>query len=109
MEIIRMIEKVLNIRTFYHKVLAANIANAETPHYKEKYIDFKEALREKINNERDIKVRERIENAKPDGNTVDMERQIAEVTENSLLFNALVQSLTKKFSLMRYIINDGRR
>jgi len=109
MEILGLIEKVLNIRTFYHKVLATNIANAETPHYREKYIDFREALKGKLDSERDIQVRERIEGAKPDGNTVDMERQIAEMTENSLLFNALVQSLSKKFSLMRYIINEGRR
>jgi flagellar basal body rod protein FlgB len=30
------------------------------------------------------------------------------LTENSLYYDGLVQALTKKFSLMRYIINGGR-
>lgn len=109
MEIIDLVERVLNVRAFYHKIISGNIANAETPNYKEKYIDFNEMLKRGIEAGKKPEVRERIDGEKPDGNTVDMERQVSELTENSLYFHALISTLTKKFSLMRYVISEGRR
>lgn len=35
---------VLNLRTYRQELLASNIANADTPHYKARDIDFKAAL-----------------------------------------------------------------
>jgi flagellar basal body rod protein FlgB len=43
-----------------------------------------------------------------DENTVNMETQVMKLTENSMYYDALVQALSKKFSLMRYIINGGK-
>lgn len=103
-----LIEKALNVRSLYHRLIAGNIANSETPNYKERYIDFKEALRI-AERGGEMKVRERVQGERPDGNTVDMERQVSELTQNSLHFYALLSSLTKKFSLIRYVINEGRR
>ena len=39
MSVISLIERALTIRSAYHKVLAGNIANADTPNYKEKEIE----------------------------------------------------------------------
>jgi flagellar basal-body rod protein FlgB len=108
MEIIELMERVLNLRALYHRVIAGNIANVETPNYKERYVDFKEALRG-IERDGRPQIKERLEGGRPDGNTVQMERQVSELTENSLHFYALLSSLTKKFSLMRYVIGEGRR
>jgi len=44
-----------------------------------------------------------------DGNTVSLEVQIFKMNENSMMYSALVQVLNKKFSLMRYLVNEGRR
>ncbi len=44
-----------------------------------------------------------------DGNTVGMEDQIVKMTENTLMFNSLVQMINKKFSMIRYAINEGRK
>jgi flagellar basal-body rod protein FlgB len=113
LEIIGLLEKALDIRAFYHRILASNIANVETPGYKEKDIDFKKELdsltREPANIEVNVKDTTEGGIAAIDGNTVSMEDQIVKMTENTLMFNSLVQMINKKFSMIRYAINEGRR
>jgi flagellar basal-body rod protein FlgB len=112
MAVFDLVEKALDIRAFYHKIIAGNIANAETPNYKEKDIDFSKELEKRVGVAGDIEVKERADyDGIPglDGNTVDVERQVVKMSENSMLYNALVQVVVKKFSLMRYAINEGKR
>jgi flagellar basal-body rod protein FlgB len=112
MEIVGLLERALNIRAVYQRVLASNIANVETPGYKEKDIDFKAALARSMKGTEDIEIKEKdsVEGVVGlDGNTVNMENQIVKLTENTLMFNALVQSISKRFSRMLYAINEGRR
>jgi flagellar basal-body rod protein FlgB len=112
MTTMNLIEKALNIRAFYHRVIAGNMANVDTPGYKEKDIDFKAELGRKMGGTGSIEVRERAECdgiGTIDGNTVNMENQMVKLTENQLMFHSLVQVATKKFSLMKYLISEGRR
>jgi flagellar basal-body rod protein FlgB len=110
---IGLLEKALDIRAYYHRILASNIANVETPGYKEKDIDFRKELDSSMKGTENIEVKtkETIEGgmASADGNTVSMEDQIVKMTENTLMFNSLVQMLNKKFSMIRYAINEGRK
>jgi len=109
---IDLLEKALNIRAFYQKVLASNIANVETPGYKEKRMDFQaEIERSGAGTSSSIKVTE----AEPpegansvDGNSVNIEDQLVKSTENQMMFTASVQLIDKKFSMMKYAINEGR-
>ena len=112
MDVIKLIEKVLDVRTVNHRIIAGNIANAETPQYKEKEIDFKQALNSRMTGMQNIDVQEKTESngmGSLDGNTVSLEVQIFKMNENSMMYSALVQVLNKKFSLMRYLVNEGRR
>ena len=113
MEITGLLERALNIRGFYHKVLASNIANVETPGYKEKDIDFVAELDRSVKSgSPDIQVRAKSDPGGIDGidgNSVNMEDQIVKLSENTMMFNAFVQLINKKLSMMRYVINDGRR
>lgn len=117
MEMVNLIEKALNIRTYYHKVISGNIANVETPGYKEKDLDFGSELQRQISSGEkalksgDIEVRESPVNdgfASIDGNTVNMENQIVKLTENQLMFHTLVQVAAKRFSLIKFLISEGR-
>ncbi|HVN98191.1 MAG TPA: flagellar basal body rod protein FlgB [Syntrophorhabdaceae bacterium] len=117
MDMINLIEKALNIRTYYHRVISGNIANAETPAYKEKDIDFKKELARRIDSDQasfansDFEVTENQENdglSSIDGNTVNLENQMVKLTENQLMFHSLVQVAAKQFSIMRYIIREGK-
>ncbi len=113
MEISALLEKALNIRGLYHKVIASNIANIETPGYKEKDIDFSAELERSMRGSTgNVEIREKRDPGGIDGidgNSVNMEDQIVKLTENTMMFNAFVQLINKKFSLMRYVINEGRR
>ncbi len=114
MGMIDLIEKALDIRAFYQRVLATNIANVETPGYKEKEVDFKSELGRLTGGgmEEGVRVSERTEgegSASVDENTVTIEGQIVKMTENTLMFNSLVQLINKKFSMIRYAINEGRK
>lgn len=42
---IKILEKVMDICTYRQKILASNIANADTPNYKAKDINFQEELK----------------------------------------------------------------
>lgn len=112
MEVTHLLERALNIRAQYHKVLSGNIANVETPNYKEKDIDFRTEIQRSMAGPNTVEIRESTEGdviGSIDGNTVNMENQIVKMTENHMLFTSLVQVLSKKFSMMRYVINEGRR
>ena len=112
MGVIDLIEKALDIRVFYQKILASNIANAETPGYKEKDLDFKKELEKAASGPAQFEVTEKEPSdgiAAIDGNTVGMEDQVVKMTENTLMFNSLVQMINKKFTMIRYAINEGRK
>ena len=113
MPLLDIIGKALSVRSAYHKVIAGNIANADTPGFKEKYIDFKKQLEKQITfSSGSVEIEETAKEpfgfASLDENTVNMENQVMKLTENSMYYDALVQAVSKKFSLMRYIISGGK-
>ncbi len=112
MEVTNLLERALNIRAQYHKILSGNIANVETPNYKEKDIDFQAEIQRNIGSPNNVEIRESNDGdviGSIDGNTVNMENQVVKMTENHMLFTSLVQVISKKFSMMRYVISEGRR
>jgi flagellar basal-body rod protein FlgB len=112
MDVLSYAEKALNVRVFNHKVLAGNIAHVETPNYKEKEVDFKQALEGQIAGVKNIEIQEKTESdgvGSVDGNTVNMEVQMVKMNENSMMYNALIQAISRRFSLMRYLITEGKR
>jgi flagellar basal-body rod protein FlgB len=121
----------LNFRQMRQELITSNIANAETPGYKAKRIDFEEALARAINIDKlqNLNVTERehfnvggggFNNLQPeiyqdpngviseDGNTVDRANEMALMTENKILYDAMVQLLNKKMGLKKYIVNSDR-
>lgn len=110
-------EKALHVRQQRTEVLSANIANADTPGYKAKEIDFRSALqnaksqsigiekthRGHINGSRQMSQYEQYrvsEQPSLDNNTVDMQQEKAAVADNSVRYQATVSFLSRKFSGM---------
>jgi flagellar basal-body rod protein FlgB len=111
MESGNVVEKALGIRAFYHKLIAGNISNVDTPGYREKDIDFKAELQRKLESPADVRVSERSDGDglnTIDGNTVNIEKQMVKLTENTLMYNTLVQIINKNFTILRYAVRDGR-
>lgn len=119
----------LNFRKMRQEIIASNIANAETPGYKAKRLDFEDALQRAldIDKQQSLQVSDDRQynvggggfaNLEPtvyedddgvtstDGNTVDREKEMAMMAENKILFDASVQLLNKKLGLMKYAVQS---
>jgi flagellar basal-body rod protein FlgB len=121
-----------NFRQLRQNITSANIANAETPGYVAKKVDFEEALSRAIAVEdlgpaqgndpahfpmgRGPLSRVRADvydnpdvNTNPDGNTVDLEREMSTLAENSIMYKAAVQLINKKLAALKYAATEGGR
>ncbi len=119
----------LNFRQLRQDLISSNIANAETPGYKAKKIDFEEALARAIDldNQQTLRADDTrhynvggggFDNLEPeiyedpngivseDGNTVDREAELANMAENKILYDASVALLNKKLGLLKYSIES---
>lgn len=114
----------LNLRTQRHQVLASNIANADTPNYKARDFSFETAMQNAMSGRSDVgrvdmartsaghiarsgaggsadfKYRSETQSA-VDGNTVDMDVERAQITENAMQYQILTQLITNKFQGIR--------
>lgn len=122
----------LNFRQLRHGVTSSNIANAETPGYKAKVVEFEDALSRAIDLEGASTMTTSspehyalgpgaISNARAgvydnpdvnvtnDQNTVDMEKEMASLQENSILYKAALQLINKKLGALRYAVTEGGR
>jgi flagellar basal-body rod protein FlgB len=122
----------LKYRQLRQELIASNIANAETPGYKAKKIDFEDALARALDTDehRQMKTTDAkhfdvgnggFNNLQPeitestdgivsqDGNTVDRDKELAEMAENKIMYDASVQLLNKKLGLLKYAIGSDNR
>lgn len=119
-----VLSKALDLRTQRHQVLASNIANADTPNFKARDIDFKSAMQNALAGRADsgalsmavtstahqrgngmsgsgtLQYRTETQSA-VDGNTVDMDVERAQITDNALQYQILTQLISNKFQGLR--------
>ena len=107
-------ENTLQLRASRAEVLANNLANSDTPHFKARDFDFNSVLegeskrslamnvtneshqRGNVNTETELQFRNPYQPA-IDGNTVDSQMEQSFYTENALRYNASFQFLTGRF------------
>jgi flagellar basal-body rod protein FlgB len=95
-------------------VLASNIANVDTPNYKARDVSFGEVLGTELGlKTTDPKhlpgstsagsVELRTDDTQPwaDGNNVELDQEVAKMTENAMFFQAGVTLLTKKVQMFK--------
>ncbi|NOT79619.1 MAG: flagellar basal body rod protein FlgB [Bacteriovoracaceae bacterium] len=121
----------LKFRQLRQELHASNIANAETPGYKTKKLDFEEALARALDVDDQLKMRTSDSKhfnvggggfnnlepdiyedsngiVSPDGNNVDRDQEMAEMAENKIMYDATVQLINKKLGLLKYAIGSGQ-
>lgn len=97
-----------------HRVLAENVANAETPGYRARDLDFGAALAEAFDGRSGAPagtpeaVVDPKAPVKLDGNSVDVDSEMARLSQNALKIVALSQIIARKYAGLRSIITDGR-
>jgi len=122
---IDLIKKALNYSWKRNEIISNNIANADTPNYKAKDLDFKSFFDEQLNNNlklnttdtRHIQSISESENivinketiTRLDQNTVDIEKEMSNLVKNSLYFEGLVAQLNREINKLKTVINEGGR
>ncbi len=128
----RALGAAVNFRQIRNNVIASNIANAETPGYQAKKVDFEEALARAL----DLEGLGNLEGLEPghfpvgrgalsrvkadiyenpdvqvsnDGNTVDLHREMSALAENSIMYKAAIQLINKKMAALKYAATEGGR
>jgi flagellar basal-body rod protein FlgB len=98
------------------QVIAANLANIDTPGYRAKDVGFSETLSEVAQKdggtERTMEWSEEVvvaddEAPDQDGNTVSLEGQMAKMSANMVRYKTLSEMLNRRIGIMRYAANDG--
>lgn len=114
---VTLLGKVLDAAALRHKVIANNLANANTPGYQRRVVSFGDHLAEAL---RSGDVR-RLEAAgaqvvksgdaprRPDGNNVSAERELADLMKNSLIYNACTRVLSTRLAAYRAAISGDSR
>lgn len=121
----------LKFRQLRLELQASNIANAETPGYKAKKLDFEDALARALDVDGQLAMKssdsqhfnvggggfnnlqpEIYEDSNgivsPDGNNVDRDQEMAEMAENKHMYDATVQLINKKLGLLKYAVGSGQ-
>lgn len=121
----------LDLRRQRSEVLGANIANAETPGYRSFGYDFEDQLQAvagtgepfpmKASNGKhfknghteadgtiypDVFIRP-TESVGQDGNTVDVDKEMADLAQNQILYQATIELINRKVGLLKYAISSG--
>lgn len=128
---IDVLGKSIDLRAKKQNLISANIANAETPNYVPKGLDFESELQGAIKahpksgavtNERHIPLKGaagRVQSVSgkvvetpsrspgKDGNAVEIENEMSRMVENQIMFNASVQMISKKFEGLRTAMKVG--
>ena len=129
---IAALQKNLNIGALQHKALTANIANIDTPNYKAFEVVMEDELKKNKKLSHPIQlVRTRAEhlpgrhpaasnvkikaadppalNFRADGNTVDLDKTMGKLAENTILYRAAAQLIKRKFQGLKNVIQGGSK
>ncbi len=126
---IQTLDKALELRSQKLQVISSNIANAETPGYAPMRMDFEKSLQEAVSGPESGQVRTH-QNHMPaaagkdisdfqatfsrdydqsgigDRNKVSIEQEMVDLSENQIRYEAAIQMLNKKFSMLKLVIQE---
>lgn len=111
-----LLHRSLDVAALRQRTIANNVANANTPGFKRSFVSFEEhvqsAIARRSLSEHDLQPRlhqDRSTSMREDGNNVSVEHEMVLMAANTVQYQALAQQLSSRLSLLRYVINDGRR
>ncbi|MCX7014261.1 MAG: flagellar basal body rod protein FlgB [Candidatus Sumerlaeota bacterium] len=118
-----LLERSLDLRLARQNLLAANVANAETPGYRAVDLDFKQALSEVVDRldaaesgdqgalaGAPVRARVVVDDGPAvgnNGNTVEVEREIGKLSENAIMFKAQALFLGKKLQMIKEAVGGS--
>jgi len=101
------IEQYMNLVSARQKVVASNIANADTPGYQTKDVDFNSEFQSQMPGSKPNVIDVSGLKNKNDGNNVDMDREARLLAENALRFSVASSLAHSEISTIRTAIAEG--
>lgn len=125
----KLLQKVLDLRSKNQEIIGSNIANAETPGYSAQSFSFEDQLQSALteNNLRPVTTNPNHIPLAPssldqitgsisinksntgigDKNSVSVDQEMIKLAENEILYEAAITMLNKKMSMLKYTVNGG--
>src|SRR5438552_18939783 len=98
----------LDLLSTRQKLVASNIANADTPGYKTQDVDFQFEFMSLVNGQQPQTIQPSGLAEKPDGNNVSLDREARMLAENAIRFNLASALLHNEFKSVHSAIQEGR-
>ena len=126
-KIFNRLDKAIGVTQKRNAVIASNISNIDTPKYRPKDINFKEALARTLETDNELKLiktnpghmdiemnAQGIEPFEEKGewngyNWVNIDKEMTKLTENNLMYREAVETLLRKIALLKEVIKEGGR
>ena len=128
---IAVLQKSLNRASLRHRVITSNIANIDTPNYKAFEVVMEDVRRKKggssgalqlvrtearhLIGRRQASDKVKIKASEPppfnlraDGNTVDLDRTMGKLAENTIMYRTAAQLIRRKFQGLKNVIRGGQ-
>jgi flagellar basal-body rod protein FlgB len=102
------LEQYMSLLSVRQRTVASNVANADTPGYKTKDIDFQSELSSAIAGGPPHLVEVQGLEMKHDGNNVSLDREARLLSENALRFNLSSNLLRGQLHQIRMAIEEGK-
>src|SRR5262249_55253148 len=101
------LERYMDLLSARQKLVASNIANADTPGYKTQDVDFQFEFASLIKGEQPQTIEPQGLKQKPDGNNIDLDREARMLAENAVRFNVASTLLRGKLKTIQQAIQGG--
>jgi flagellar basal-body rod protein FlgB len=101
------LERYMNLLSTRQNLIASNIANADTPGYKTRDIDFQSEFQSAINSTGSAMEVPGLK-TNNDGNNVSLDREARLLSENAMRFNIASQLMKGQLSQMKMAIEEGK-
>lgn len=98
------LSQLLSAASLRHRVIAQNVANVNTPGYRRLEVTFGGELA-RASGTAGPKVVYADAPARVDGNTVDIDREMNDLTKNALLYQAAAQIVTSRIASLRSAVS----
>ena len=105
----RLLERALGLSLTRHNLIAANLANMDTPGYVARDLSFEAELRRAMETP-PVPLEAALAEPPPqvhEEGAVDLDRETARLAENTLMHDALGRLVAKKFEMLKYAIGEG--
>jgi flagellar basal-body rod protein FlgB len=101
------LERYLDLLSARQKLVASNVANADTPGYQTQDIDFQFEFASLVKGQAPQTITAQGLPQKPDGNNVNLDREARMLAENAVRFNVASTLLRSKLKLVQQAIQGG--